>query len=55
MNVEGTRIVALRINTEGYEGHVLEGGSKVLLSGGVDAIFQEFVPGVRTPAVHLLG
>jgi len=44
VNVEGMHIVVVRMDTEGYEGHVLEGGSKVLLSGGVERIVTEFVP-----------
>jgi FkbM family methyltransferase len=37
------RIVAIKMDTEGYEGNVLEGGTKVLLKGGADAIVTEFV------------
>ena len=40
---EDLRIVAIKMDTEGYESHVLEGGSKVLLEGGADAILSEFV------------
>jgi len=47
VNVEGMHIVVVRMDTEGYEAHVLEGGSKVLLRGsfgGVERIVTEFVP-----------
>jgi FkbM family methyltransferase len=44
VNAEGMHIVAVKMDTEGYEGNVLEGGSKLLLGGGVDAILTEFVP-----------
>jgi len=37
-------IVAVKMDVEGFEGHVLEGGTNVLLSGGIDAIFTEFEP-----------
>ena len=40
---EDLRIVAIKMDTEGYEGNVLEGGTKVLLKGGADAIVTEFV------------
>jgi len=40
---EDLRIVAIKMDTEGYEGNVLEGGTKVLLEGGADAIVTEFV------------
>jgi len=40
---EDLRIVAIKIDTEGYEGNALEGGTKVLLEGGADAIVTEFV------------
>ena len=40
---EDLHIVAIKMDTEGYEAHVLEGGSKVLLEGGADAILSEFV------------
>jgi len=41
---EGMNVVAIKIDTEGYEGHVLEGGPKVLLEGGAQVILTEFVP-----------
>ncbi len=41
---EGMHIVAVKMDTEGYEGNILEGGSKVLLEGGIDVIQTEFEP-----------
>jgi FkbM family methyltransferase len=40
---EDLRIVAIKMDTEGYEGNVLEGGTNVFLKGGADAIVTEFV------------
>lgn len=44
INPEGMHIVAVKMDTEGYEGNILKGGEKVLLHGGVDALLTEFVP-----------
>lgn len=43
-NSEGMHIVAVKMDTEGFEGNILEGGSKVLLGGNVNSILTEFVP-----------
>ena len=32
------------MDTEGYEGNVLEGGTALLLKGGIDVLVTEFVP-----------
>jgi len=44
VNPESLHIVAVKMDCEGCEGNVLEGGKKVLLGGSVDAIFTEFEP-----------
>jgi len=41
---EGLHIVAVKMDTEGSEGNVLEGGQKLLLSGSVNAMITEFKP-----------
>ena len=43
INDKNLYIPAIKMDTEGYEPHVVEGGSKVLLEGGADAIVSEFV------------
>ena len=43
-NPESMHIVAIKMDTEGSEGNVLEGGSKLILGGSVDCILSEFVP-----------
>ena len=40
---EGLHIVAIKMDTEGYEGNIVEGGMQLLLHGKVDAILTEFV------------
>jgi FkbM family methyltransferase len=42
LEVEGLNIVAIKMDTEGYECNVLEGGRKVILEGGAQAILTEF-------------
>jgi FkbM family methyltransferase len=42
LDVEGLNIVAIKMDTEGYECNVLEGGRKVILEGGAQAILTEF-------------
>lgn len=42
LDVEGLNIVAIKMDTEGYEGNVLEGGRKVILEGGAQSIVTEF-------------
>jgi len=44
VKAQGRNIVAVKMDTEGYEGNVLEGGTKLLLEGGIDAIVSEFQP-----------
>lgn len=44
-NVDGKHIVVLKMDTEGYEGNVLQGGEQLFLQeGGIDVIVTEFVP-----------
>ncbi len=38
------KVVCVKMDTEGYEGNVLEGGKEFLLNSGVDVIITEFVP-----------
>lgn len=40
----GWKVVCVKMDTEGYEGNVLEGGKEFLLQSGVDIIVTEFVP-----------
>eukprot|EP00980_Cylindrotheca_fusiformis_P006344 scaffold1356_cov123-Cylindrotheca_fusiformis.AAC.25 len=42
LDVNELKIVAIKMDTEGYEANVLEGGKKVLLEGGAKAILTEF-------------
>lgn len=37
-------IVLLKMDTEGYEANVLQGGEELFLHGGIDVIVTEFVP-----------
>jgi len=37
-------VVCVKMDTEGYEAYVLEGGEHVLLESGADVIITEFVP-----------
>ena len=46
VNTEGMHIVAVKMDTEGYEGSILEGGAQVLLHGGIEKIITEFQPEV---------
>ena len=45
VNTHGKNIVVVKMDTEGYEGNVLEGGNKFFLEGRIDVIATEFVPG----------
>ncbi len=38
------KVLCVKMDTEGYEGNVLEGGKEFLLNSGVDIIITEFVP-----------
>jgi FkbM family methyltransferase len=44
IDAKGKHIVALKMDTEGYEANVLQGGKKLLLHGGIDVIVTEFAP-----------
>lgn len=44
IDTSGMHIVAIKIDTEGFDSNVLEGGSKVILQSGADLILTEFVP-----------
>jgi FkbM family methyltransferase len=44
VDTQGKNIVLVKMDTEGYEGNVLEGGKKFFLEGGIDVIVTEFVP-----------
>eukprot|EP00560_Eucampia_antarctica_P007374 CAMPEP_0197827868 /NCGR_PEP_ID=MMETSP1437-20131217/4557_1 /TAXON_ID=49252 ORGANISM="Eucampia antarctica, Strain CCMP1452" /NCGR_SAMPLE_ID=MMETSP1437 /ASSEMBLY_ACC=CAM_ASM_001096 /LENGTH=402 /DNA_ID=CAMNT_0043428877 /DNA_START=144 /DNA_END=1352 /DNA_ORIENTATION=+ len=44
LDTEGLHIAAIKMDTEGYEGNVLGGGTKLLLGGSVNALITEFQP-----------
>jgi FkbM family methyltransferase len=44
VKAQGRNIVAVKMDVEGYEGNVLEGGTTLLLEGGINAIVSEFNP-----------
>jgi len=44
IKAKGMHIVAINLDTEGFEGNVLEGGTKLFLKGGVDVIITKFDP-----------
>jgi len=44
VNTKGMHVVAVKMDTEGYEDNVFEGGTKFFLDGGIDVIISEFVP-----------
>jgi FkbM family methyltransferase len=44
IDTTGMHLVAVKIDTEGFDSNVLQGGSKVILQSGADVILTEFVP-----------
>lgn len=44
VDTEGLHIAAIKMDTEGYEGNVLGGGTKLFLGGSVNALITEFQP-----------
>jgi len=44
VKAEGMHIVAIKMDTEGFESNVLEGSTQLFLKGGVDVIITKFVP-----------
>jgi FkbM family methyltransferase len=44
IDTTGMHVVAIKIDTEGFDSNVLKGGSNVILHSGADLILTEFVP-----------
>lgn len=44
LSPNGPSIVAVKLDTEGHEGHVLEGGRRILLESSIPYLFTEFNP-----------
>ena len=44
INLEGIAVPVAKMDVEGYEANVLEGGSKAFLGGQIEVLITEFVP-----------